>query len=116
MKFHVRMCASSNPKLVSCLSVGPRELRPELPRGSMGFVELAHGRLGLIKCLGRFRTRLTQTGPKPTQTFARTSFERFCNFLAADRGWPRAQFRRRERSVHVSAGGDSGVGWVKKRS
>ena len=57
--------------------LGLRELRPGLPRGSMGSVELAHGRLGLIKCLGRFRTRLTQTGPKPTQTFARTSFERW---------------------------------------
>ena len=56
----------------------PTPLSPHgLARGSMGSVELAHGRLGLIKCLGRFRTRLTQTGPKPTQTFARTSFERW---------------------------------------
>ena len=38
--------------------LGLRELRPGLRQGSMGAVGLAHGRLGIIKCLGRFRTRL----------------------------------------------------------
>ena len=47
-------------------TLGLRELRPGLRQDAMGSVELAHGRLGIIKCPGRFRTRLTQTGPKPT--------------------------------------------------
>ena len=55
-------------------TLGLRELRPGLRQDSMGSVELAHGRLGIIKCPGRFRTRLTQTGPKPTRTFVPTSF------------------------------------------